>query len=179
MAPGYRQPETGARPSGRDNGRVTQDPAGRVRPPSPDQAPGFLLLALGQAMRTAVEDELEALGIGLRHYAALGHLLGTPGLSYSELARRGRITVQSMQATLLQLERLGAVERRSRPGRGRTAELHVTEHGQHLVAGARAAYARAEQHVLGPLSGPDRQQLAALLGQLLPALSRDAPAPRG
>lgn len=153
---------------GRQNVAVPDEAEVRVDPLRPDQAPGFLLMALGTAMRERVEVELAPLGIALRHYSALGHLSAAPGTSYSELARRAGITVQSMQATLLQLEALHAVERRSDPGRGRTAELHVTERGRALVADARTAFRRAEADLLGTLRAEERGQLTATLLSLLP-----------
>ena len=127
----------------------------------------MLLLGVGGAMREAVEAELALTGLRLRHYAALGHLAGTPGISYSELARRGRITVQSLQDTLAQLERLGAVERRSPPGRGQRADLHVTAAGQVLLGRARQAVHTAEDRLFAPLAPQDREQFTGLLVRLL------------
>ncbi|GAA4889428.1 MarR family winged helix-turn-helix transcriptional regulator [Actinomycetospora straminea] len=98
----------------------------------PPTSPAFLLMALGRRLREQVEEGLRAEGIALRHVAALGHLAARPGLSYSELARRAGVTPQSMQATLTALEQRGAVTRGTDPGRGRTAELHVTEEGARL-----------------------------------------------
>jgi DNA-binding MarR family transcriptional regulator len=89
----------------------------------------LLLMMLGRRIREQTETALRAEGLSMRQLSVLGHLAHQPGLSYSELARRDGITVQSMQSTLLQLEKTGAVERLTAPGRGRTADLQVTAEG--------------------------------------------------
>ena len=96
----------------------------------------FLLIAVGRMTRERVDEGLVELGLALRHVSALGHLAREAGLSYSELARRAGITVQSMQATLHQLEQVNAIERRTLPGRGRRAQLQVTHSGRKLLAQA-------------------------------------------
>lgn len=104
---------------------------GEAAGPPPVSA-AFLLMALGRRVRDEVEAALRTEGIAMRHLSALGHLAPDPGLSYSELARRAGVTPQSMQATLTALEQRGAVARDTDPGRGRTAELHVTAEGARL-----------------------------------------------
>ncbi|PRY41324.1 MarR family winged helix-turn-helix transcriptional regulator [Umezawaea tangerina] len=103
---------------------------------APDTGPplsaAFLVMALGRRVREHVEDGLREHGIALRHLSALGHLHRRPGISYSELARRAGVTPQSVQGTLRLLEQLGAVERVTEPGRGRTAMLRVTDEGLRL-----------------------------------------------
>ena len=81
----------------------------------PPISPAFLAIGVGRVLRTEIETELARVGLSLRHLSALGHLAGQPGLSYSELARRGGITVQSMQSTLRQLEAMNAVQRLTPP----------------------------------------------------------------
>ena len=115
-------------------------------------------------MRDQTETGLRELGLSLRHLSALGHLGRQPGLSYSELARRARITVQSMQATLGQLEERGAIERRTAPGRGRTAQLHLTPAGRELLDRAQGVLHEADEDLVAGL-GPDEHR--ALSGLLL------------
>lgn len=123
-------------------------------------------MALGRQVRSDVDAELREHGLSLRHLSALGHLAGQPGLSYSELARRASVTAQSMQATLRQLELLGAAERRTPPGRGRTARLHLTASGRQLLARGQAAIDAADRELLAVLDAEQRQQLMALLLQV-------------
>ena len=108
--------------------RAEPDP--RSGPPDVPISPALLLIMLGRGARRDIDNALETHGLSLRHFSALGHLSHQPGLSYSELGRRAGVTAQSMLATLRQLEDLGAVERITLPGRGRTAELHITPQRQ-------------------------------------------------
>nr|WP_240687084.1 MarR family transcriptional regulator [Amycolatopsis suaedae] len=147
----------------------------RNAPENPDAGgPALLLIVLGRMLRERADAALRADGLSLRHVSALGHLAGRPGLSYSELARRAGVTVQSMQSTLAQLEERGAVERRTEPGRGRTAQLHVTDTGSRLLGRGRAVLAEADQRLLDAV-GPGHDLTGALvraLGGLM------APVPR-
>ncbi|MEQ3551595.1 MarR family winged helix-turn-helix transcriptional regulator [Pseudonocardia nematodicida] len=135
-------------------------------PPAP--SPTFLIIALGRRLRERVERTLRTRGMSMRHLSALGHLGGDPGVSYSELARRAGVTAQSMQATLRQLEELGAVDREGPAGRGNTARLHVTEHGQELAAWARSVLEETDRELFGHLGEAER---AGLTGGLLTAFT--------
>ncbi len=132
-------------------------------PGLPEPSPGFLLMTIGRTMRDEVEAGLKQRGTSLRHLSALGHLSREPGLSYSELGRRAGITAQSMQATLRQLEDLGAVERRTLPGRGRTADLVVTPVGTEFIATGMQVVREVEARILEPLNEEQRRALTALL----------------
>ncbi|MDX3853634.1 MarR family winged helix-turn-helix transcriptional regulator [Streptomyces sp. AK02-01A] len=145
-------------------------------PPQPIST-AFLLAALGRHVRDDVEQTLKTTGYTLRHLAAIGHLRREPGLSYSELGRRAGITAQSAQATVRQLEERGVVERRTEPGRGRAAELHVTEEGMRLLVSGQDAYAEADAGLRAAL-GPDAcRDLNGLLLQALSARTASPPGP--
>jgi len=147
-------------------------PAG---PPPEPASPAFLLMSLGRIVREEVETELRAHGLSLRHLSALGHLAREPGLSYSELGRRAGITAQSMQATLRQLEGLGAVERRTRPGRGRTAKLHVSSTGTDLLRRGKDVVRDADRRLLADVPAGQHEGLTALLlGAFTAAVGRRA-----
>lgn len=135
----------------------------------PATSPAILIMALGRRLRAEIERDLAASGLALRHLSALGHLGREPGLSYSELARRAGITVQSMQATLRQLESMGAVERRTPSGRGRTAELHLTDAGRRMRATGMQVVGAADRRLTAGL--PERD--ASVLGELLMQLFRE------
>lgn len=132
----------------------------------PPTSPAFLIMALGRRLREEVEQGLVEHRISLRHLSALGHLSREPGLSYSELARRAGVTPQSMQSTLRHLEILRAVERRTEPGRGRSARLHVTDVGAALQATGQHVIADADQRLLASLPDARRAALTQLLLEL-------------
>ncbi|MDD7941243.1 MarR family transcriptional regulator [Actinomycetospora lutea] len=138
---------------------------GEVAGPPPPSA-AFLLMALGRRVREEVEGALKAEGIAMRHLSALGHLAPDPGLSYSELARRAGVTPQSMQATLTALEERGAVARDTDPGRGRTAELHVTAEGARLRRAGTGVVAGVDDRLRARLGDATYDALARTLFEL-------------
>jgi DNA-binding MarR family transcriptional regulator len=140
--------------------------------PSPPLNAAFLLISLGRMLREDVDEALRPLALSMRHLSALGHLSRQPGLSYSELARRAGITPQSMQATLLQLEQLGAVERLTVAGRGRTARLHVTPTGLDLLRQGRQVIQDAEESLLAEIPAEQQDAFTAVLASAFTAALR-------
>lgn len=99
----------------------------------------MMLIAAGRLAQSRFETALAEHNLTLRHIGALGHLAHTPDLSYSDLARRARVTPQSMHATIGQLVELGAVVTDTR---GRASYLRLTTRGHELLDfAADAAYA--------------------------------------
>ncbi len=131
--------------------------------PPPEPRTAFLVMALGRRLRETAETRLRARDLSMRHLAALGHLARDPGCSYSELARRAGVTAQSMQATLVQLEELRAVERRTPAGRGRRARLHVTAVGAELNDWGRAVLDALDDEVFGHVPEELRRGVAEVL----------------
>ncbi len=127
-------------------------------------------MMLGRQLREQTEAALRDQGMSMRHFSALGHLAHEPGLSYSELARRDGITAQSMQSTLRQLQEIGAVELLTEPGRGRTADLQVTETGQALLERGRAVLRAVDRRLLDAIGNENAELLAATTLQALRTL---------
>jgi DNA-binding MarR family transcriptional regulator len=137
--------------------------------PQPVANAAFLTMTLGRRIREQIERRLREHDISLRHLSALGHLHREPGISYSELARRAHVTAQSMKATLEHLEHRGAVERRTPPGRGHRAELHLTAEGQRLRATGQQAIADANTRLLAALPADSHAAFVELLNRGLQA----------
>jgi len=91
----------------------------------------MLLIAAGRSAQRRFESALAEQKLTMRHIGALGHLAHSPGLSYSDLARRARVTPQSMHATMTQLVELGAVVTENR---GRASHARLTARGVELLA---------------------------------------------
>ncbi|WP_371352072.1 hypothetical protein [Streptomyces malaysiensis] len=87
---------------------------------------------------------------------------------------RAGITAQSAQATVRRLEERGAVERRTEGGRGRTAELHITERPLSPWTGtmSRSRGLAADQRLAAALRDPGRHR-----GHSLPERPHPRPAP--
>ncbi len=127
-------------------------PAGPPAGPPPGGPPGsgpplagqslvtsttMLLIAAGRTAQRRLEDALREHGVTLRHLGALGHLARDPALSYSDLARRVAVTVQSMHSTIATLVALGAIEVETAQ-RGKPARLRLTALGHELLRTAGA-----------------------------------------
>jgi DNA-binding MarR family transcriptional regulator len=124
------------------------------------------MVVAGRAVEDLLGARLAPLGLSLRLLGALGHLARDEALSYSDLARRARVTAQSMHATVSHLVDLGAVEAAG-PGRGRRAGLRVTDRGRRLLADGLAAVAAVDDELsaaVGPGGVLDRSALLAVLG---------------
>lgn len=160
---------------------TTPDDVTNARPGPPAPNIAFLTMAVGRRVRVLVDAALDQHGLTYRHLSALGHLAGDPDLSYAELARRGGVTTQSMQATLGHLQQRGAVEQRNPPGRGRRAQLRLTPTGTDLLRLGTAAIDSVEEKLVANLSVEQRGHTAAGLFTVFSALLADdtsVPRPR-
>lgn len=76
----------------------------------PAFSPTIALLATARAWEAELTDALKPLGLTQRKYGLLGHVRATPGISFSELARRSGITVQSVHTAVAGLVADGLVD---------------------------------------------------------------------
>jgi len=117
---------------------------------TPPFSPTIALLTVGRVWDAQLTAALKALGLTTRRYGLLGHVRGTPGISFSELARRSRITVQSTHTAVADLVDTGLVEDTTAQA-GAASRLQVTAAGEDLLAQAAEVVARldaefAERH---------------------------------
>ncbi|MGY1753323.1 MarR family winged helix-turn-helix transcriptional regulator [Blastococcus sp. SYSU D01042] len=134
-------------------------------PGPPATSSALLLVALGRQVDRWVNGSLERIGLSLRLLGALGHLGREPGLSYTELARRARVTPQSMHATVAELIATGAVAPADQ-GRGRRALLDVTPRGRELLVAGLAAIAAVDAELRGLAALPEDGDLFRVLGAI-------------
>ncbi|WP_129336543.1 MarR family winged helix-turn-helix transcriptional regulator [Cellulomonas endophytica] len=109
-------------------------------PPTPPFSPTVTLLTLARVQEAALADALKPLGLTPRTFGLLGHVRGTPGISFSELARRSRITVQSAHAAMGRLVTDGLVQDATAQA-GASSRLEVTAAGERLLDEAGRAVA--------------------------------------
>ena len=91
------------------------------------------LLTAARVSEAALTAELAPLGLTVRKYGLLGHIRSDPGVSFSELARRSRITVQSAHVAVQSLVDAGWVADATAQA-GAAARLTVTDRGLNLLA---------------------------------------------
>ncbi|TSB31859.1 MarR family winged helix-turn-helix transcriptional regulator [Streptomyces benahoarensis] len=144
---------------------------------APEGAPStvILVIAAGRRLQAQMEDRLVGIGLSVRLFSALGHLSRDADLSYSDLARRAGVTSQSMRATVLLLEEMGAVERNLQ-GQGHRARLELTDEGRALLARARGLVSELDAEFLAEadeeLKGALEEACRLVLGGSFPARPR-------
>jgi DNA-binding MarR family transcriptional regulator len=133
-------------------------PGSGSQPPRAEPVIPFLIYGAGQLIEQEMESRLAEVGLTLRTMGVLAHLVHSPQLSYSDLARRGRVTVQSMHTTVRQLIATGDVEADSASTHGQAAQLSVTPAGERRLQSARSILADYEKLWLAEI-GEDAEQL--------------------
>lgn len=92
-------------------------------------SPALIMILQARAVEQRVEAELRELGLSLRRLGLMGHLRATPGISFSELARRAGIKVQSLHPIVDALLEQGLVTTVGGVGQGRAAVIELTAAG--------------------------------------------------
>ncbi|WP_020111105.1 MULTISPECIES: MarR family winged helix-turn-helix transcriptional regulator [Nocardiaceae] len=101
-------------------------------------SPMITLLTVARVWDAAFAEALKPLGLTTRKYGLLGHIRGTPGISFSELARRSRITVQSAHSAVAGFVSSGLVDDGTAQA-GAASKLRVTNAGLRLLDDAAQA----------------------------------------
>ncbi|WP_449276606.1 MarR family winged helix-turn-helix transcriptional regulator [Leucobacter sp. GX24907] len=134
--------------------------------PGPSRAVGLAVVA--GLVQKRVDAVLAAEGLNFRKYGALQHIRSSPGISFSELARRFDITVQSMHTLIGSLVQAGwlrsTIERPGDP-----AELVITEAGQALLARIGERVQRIDSELFGETATPEWQRLGQAIGDVMRA----------
>jgi DNA-binding MarR family transcriptional regulator len=130
------------------SGELTSPPEEPL--PSPQANFGYLFRLAFQRFRSALEEELQGLGLTAQEYGLLSLFETRDELSTSEIARLTQVTRQTMHAAVLGLETAGLVERR--PKNQRVVLVVPTTRGyEHLEAATKRVRA-VEQAALNGLS---------------------------
>lgn len=132
----------------------------------PPPSPVVGLLTVAAIWEGQLAEKLRDLGISTRKYGLLGHIDATPGISFSELARRSSITVQSAHTAVRTLVDDGLVEDATRHA-GAASDLRVTSRGAEVLAAAHARLAELDARLAEQLP-----ELAAVLAVSRAALLR-------
>lgn len=109
----------------------------------PPFSPTVGLLTVSRVWEAAFTEALKPLGLTIRKYGLLGHIRRTPGISFSELARRSRITVQSAHAAVAALVEAGLVDDGTSHA-GAASTLRTTAEAESLLARAAEVVGRLD-----------------------------------
>ncbi|PZQ90692.1 MAG: transcriptional regulator [Leifsonia xyli] len=109
----------------------------------PPFSPVVSLLTVSAVWEARLDAELRGLGLTTRKYGLLAHIRGTPGISFSELARRSQITVQSAHTAVRSLVDAGFVADATAHA-GAASVLEVTRVGVGVLGDADRMLARLD-----------------------------------
>lgn len=104
----------------------------------PPFSPVVALLTLARTAEADLGDRLRPLGLTVRTLGLLGHISRQPGVSFSELARRSRITVQSAHTAVQKLVADGLVNDTT-ANAGQRSTLELSAAGRSVLDAAMAA----------------------------------------
>ncbi|WP_158633483.1 MarR family winged helix-turn-helix transcriptional regulator [Tautonia sociabilis] len=128
---------------------------------------GFLLAMAAHRFRARFEEELEPLGVQLKHVAILATIDHFGPVRQQRLGESVCIDRASMVGVLDEMEGLGLVRRQPDPVDRRAHRVHLTDSGQELLRQANRIAERTEDDCLGPLSGEERGRLKEMLQRIV------------
>jgi DNA-binding MarR family transcriptional regulator len=130
------------------------------------EEPVFLMARAASTGSSAANRKLAELDLKVRHYSVLALACGEEQLTQRELSQFLVLDPSQIVAILDELERRGAVERRTDPRDRRSKIIAPTPAGRKLYARARALVATSTAESLAPLSPQERQELSRLLRKI-------------
>ncbi|MFI7481356.1 MarR family winged helix-turn-helix transcriptional regulator [Kocuria sp. M1R5S2] len=125
--------------------------------------PVFLMARAASTGSSAANKQLAELDLKVRHYSVLALACGEERLTQRELSQFLVLDPSQIVAILDELERRGAVERRTDPRDRRSKVIAPTPAGRNLYAQAKALVGVSTSESLSPLSDEERQELSRLL----------------
>jgi DNA-binding MarR family transcriptional regulator len=131
---------------------------------------GFLLAKATQRWNEVLTDHFGAAGysdISPSYGSILLPLYEDDGLRMGELARRARLSKQSMTEMIRRLERDGLVERRSDPADGRASLIYLTARSRRFKPIAAATLLELDRLVRKRLSARRVAELKSALTELM------------
>jgi DNA-binding MarR family transcriptional regulator len=132
----------------------------------PASGVAFLLVQLGFEVARRYGERLKPLGLEQRQAGVLLRLAQNDGRSQQAIAELMGVNPTRMVFLTDELEKLGLVERRRNPADRRSHALYLTPAGTAMLDRVREATRAHEDAITASLSGPERDELTALLRRL-------------
>ncbi|QDV35216.1 MarR family winged helix-turn-helix transcriptional regulator [Tautonia plasticadhaerens] len=141
-------------------------------PIDPRQGParerfGFLMAMAAHRFRARFEEELEPMGVQLKHVAVLATIDHFGPVAQRRLGESVCIDRASMVGLLDEMEQRGLVRRRDDPADRRAHLVHLTDEGKDLLRRANGMVEGVEAECLGPLSPAERGTLKDMLQRIV------------
>jgi DNA-binding MarR family transcriptional regulator len=137
---------------------------------------GYLLSRMGWFASRRFSERLQSLGLTPRMWGALNVIDAESPVSQHQLGRAIGMDPSSMVGTIDELEGRGLVERRANPSDRRAHALYMTDTGRETLHAGRRLAKLAQEELLAPLSGAERDQLHDLLLRLAEGTAAADPA---
>jgi len=110
----------------------------------PPFGPVIALLTVSAVWDARLGAALKDLGLTSRKFGLLAHIQATPGISFSDLARRSQITVQTAHTAVRALQDEGLVHDANAHA-GSASDLRATDKGERVMAEAESRLAALDE----------------------------------
>lgn len=130
---------------------------------------GYLLAKASQRWNELLQEGFAEAGypeVRASYGSVLIPLLEEDGLRMGEIARRARLSKQTMTTMVRLCERDGLIERRPDPDDGRATRVHLTAKARHFQPTAERVLARLERDARRSLGEPRLAELRRSLKEL-------------
>ena len=131
------------------------------------RAPGHLIRRAHQFSVAIFMEATAGYDITPVQFSILNALIDTPGADQVTLAARVAFDPATSGSVIGRLEAKGWVRREPDLDDRRRKLLWVTPEGEETARQMKRLVARAQTHILAPLTGAEREQLVRLLGKLV------------
>jgi MarR family transcriptional regulator, lower aerobic nicotinate degradation pathway regulator len=145
------------------------EPTTTVIPVSLADQIGYLLSKAHLRVHNRANEELEPLGLTVKHYGLLTLLVHEGPVSQGRLGEVMKIDRTTMVALIDDLERAGHVDRTRNPEDRRAYALVATASGKRVQRRAAALMKGVYDETLSPLSAGERRELRRMLTAILEA----------
>jgi DNA-binding MarR family transcriptional regulator len=140
---------------------------GGDRPPEAlGQYTGFLINWIGARSRARFAAALAEVDLHPREFGVLTMIADQPGISQHGIVDATHVDSSTMVATLDAFEERGIAVRHVHPEDRRKRTVHLTPHGEELLARARELAEVVGDEAFAPLTEAERKQLRGLLRKL-------------
>jgi DNA-binding MarR family transcriptional regulator len=133
------------------------------RTPLPVAQIPYMLKQAVHVMQRDTDAALRHLGLNNAKYVVLRLLNERPDLSSAQLARRSFLSPQTMHSMIVNLEKLGWVDRTLHPENARISLTRLTKEGERMELAGRAVVERWSSAMVQHMSKTEQEQFVALL----------------
>ena len=144
-----------------------------------DNQPGYYIRRLHQISVAIFLQETEPFGVTPVQYAVLQTVGNHPGIDQRTLARAVGLDTSTIAGVIDRLESRNLLVRNASPEDRRVRQLTLTDAARQLLSDIGPAMLKAQELILGPLSGEEQAEFTRMLRQLVTKNNDLSRAPSG